>query len=650
MRILEVIPIAKGLPFESLSYFSLRDVPIGTIVTVSIRKKIVDALVISSEDISASKGSIKASDFKLKKIIDVKGVSVLPDIFWSSVQKTARHFISSVGATAFSLLPTIFWQTYEKLENKNDEKTKIENKLQPEKLVLQAPLEERISFFKSSIRESLARKRNVIFCVPTIHDLYFWENALKKGIEDHVYSFHSELGKKEFLRRYNLLKNESRSALIIVTPIFLFLSFLIDNLGDIILEKEGSPAFKEMIRPYIDYRFFAEMASSELKTRLVYSDTILRIETLYRLEQKELSEMRPPVFKLPRQSEIILVDQKKDWLTSSQNNNLSDQSKADLGMKNKEFFALGRDIHELIKKNLAEKKHIFLFTLRKGLSGITTCQDCSTVLLCDHCSAPLVLYNTLEKNRIFICNKCKKKKDAEVKCSVCGSWNLKPLGIGIERVITELDRKYNKSKIFRIDKETAKNHKQAQKIIDDFYKTPGAILVGTEMAFYYLRKKISFGAIVSFDSLWSIPSFKINEKIIRLLVALDEITHEKIIIQSKNINEQLLIDFKERNFIQFYRSEIEVRKKLSYPPFSTLIKISYRGSREAVEKEKNNLTNLFKNYNPNIFMAFIPKIKKVYILQAILKLNNLNIDEGLRKLLANLSPAFSIQVDPEDPI
>ncbi|KKQ35496.1 MAG: hypothetical protein US50_C0013G0010 [Candidatus Nomurabacteria bacterium GW2011_GWB1_37_5] len=68
MRILEVIPIAKGLPFESLSYFSLRDVPIGTIVTVSIRKKIVDALVISSEDISASKGSIKASDFKLKKI------------------------------------------------------------------------------------------------------------------------------------------------------------------------------------------------------------------------------------------------------------------------------------------------------------------------------------------------------------------------------------------------------------------------------------------------------------------------------------------------------------------------------------------------------------------------------------------------------
>ena len=39
MKIIDVIPIAKGIPQEKLSYFTSKDVSIGALVSVPVRKK-----------------------------------------------------------------------------------------------------------------------------------------------------------------------------------------------------------------------------------------------------------------------------------------------------------------------------------------------------------------------------------------------------------------------------------------------------------------------------------------------------------------------------------------------------------------------------------------------------------------------------------
>ena len=73
MNIVTVIPLARGIPTENLTYFTLKEIPLGSLVSVPLRKKFIDAIVINIESASNQKGSIKTSDFKLKKLENIKG-------------------------------------------------------------------------------------------------------------------------------------------------------------------------------------------------------------------------------------------------------------------------------------------------------------------------------------------------------------------------------------------------------------------------------------------------------------------------------------------------------------------------------------------------------------------------------------------------
>ena len=47
MFIIEVIPIVKSIGVDTLSYFTSKEVPIGAIVNIPLRKKMVQGIVTS---------------------------------------------------------------------------------------------------------------------------------------------------------------------------------------------------------------------------------------------------------------------------------------------------------------------------------------------------------------------------------------------------------------------------------------------------------------------------------------------------------------------------------------------------------------------------------------------------------------------------
>lgn len=251
------------------------------------------------------------------------------------------------------------------------------------------------------------------------------------------------------------------------------------------------------------------------------------------------------------------------------------------------------------------------------------------------------------------------QKDPETKCANCGSWNLIPLGIGTDTVFEEIKERFPKIKIFKFDKESAKTAKEAEKILKEFEKNPGSILIGTEMAFYYLKEKVDLSIVASFDSLWSIPNFKMSEKIIQILLSIFSKTEEKIIIQTKNEKDPALLAVKSENLLPFIREELEDRKNLGYPPYKRFIKITYLGDKESSIEAKRTLRELFKEYNPEIFSGFIAKNKNKYVTNVLIKLEpkkwslpelsaGSSIDQNLFNLLSSLPPSYEISVDPED--
>jgi primosomal protein N' (replication factor Y) len=203
--------------------------------------------------------------------------------------------------------------------------------------------------------------------------------------------------------------------------------------------------------------------------------------------------------------------------------------------------------------------------------------------------------------------------------------------------------------IFRIDTDTVKNHKKAKELVDKFYKTPGSILIGTEMAILYLDETIENSIVASIDSLFAIPDFRGNEKIMNILLKMRQLSQNKFIVQTRSVDEPVFEYAIKGNIADFYRSEIVEREQFAYPPFVTLIKITYQGMRNEVVEEMKRLKEFLSPYTVQIFPAFIETVKGKYVMHALIKADKKTWpDETLVKKLQSLPPHFTVKIDPDN--
>jgi len=640
MKIVSVIPLKKGILKGDLTYFSSLDISTGDIVSVPLRGKTTLALVSSTEELKDKKSNVKGMDFNLRKVIQSKGPSIILPEFLNSIFDSSKYFAQNKNNAITSLLPNIFIEKYDEISKFINSKIKNSNKdvtvktIKNEKLLLQYATADRISIYKTLVRESFARGQSVFLVLPTEFDIDKFAEQLSKGIEEFTFSTHSGISTKNNLITYKKILTSTHPVLIIGTPPSLAIPR--KDIGVIILEHESSNAYKMMRRPYFDLRVFVEVYASKINAKLIIADEILRYETIGRKDTENLNPLYPLSFRIDFAGEIDILG------------------------KSEKFKILEDESIEKIKSTLSNKKNVFIFSLRKGLATMTICKDCGETVSCDKCGAPLVLYSSHRgQKRMFVCNKCIRDVDGDLACISCGGWNLIPLGIGTDTVYEETEKLFPKVKTFKLDKESAKTGNGARRIIKEFEENPGSILIGTEMAFFYLKEKVALSIIASFDSLWSIPNFKMSEKIIQIIFSIINNTKDSFIIQTKNNNDEALLAIKSRNILSFIREELEDRKNLGYPPYKRFIKITYLGDKEETIKAKKILEETFEKYSPEIFSGFVAKLQGKYATNALIKINpynwslpelstNSTIDEVLYDKLLSLLPVFEISVDPED--
>jgi len=588
MKIISVIPFKKGIPKGDLTYFTSLEISLGDIVTVSIKSKKTLALVTSVEELKDKKSNVKGMDFNLKKVIDNKGSSIFLKEYLDTIFVTARYFAQNKNYMMTSLIPNIFIEKYDHIAktiiNSKENIFKNQTSIKSEKLLFQVPFEDRISIYKTLVRESFARNKSVFFVLPTQTDIDKFKNHLSKGIEQFTFLIHSGISPKKNLSACEKILSSKHPVLIIGTAPFL--SIPRNDISTIILEHENSNAYKTVGKYNIDLRVFVEIYASKINAKFILADEILRYETIGRKDIDNLAPLYPLSFRIDFGGDIEILG------------------------KNEKFKVLKEESIEKIESTISNKKNVFIFSLRKGLATMTICRDCAETISCIECGSPLVLFTSHQgKKRIFVCNRCQKDMDGDTVCPSCQSWNLVPLGIGTDTVYEEIEKLFPKVKIFKLDKESAKNATGAEKIVKEFEENSGAILVGTEMAFSYLKESVPLSIIASFDSLWSIPNFKMSEKIIQILISIINNTKKKLIIQTKNESDRTLKAIESRNLLSFVREELEDRKNLGYPPYKRFIKITHLGDKEQTIKARKMLEETFKEYSPEIFSGFVTKLQ-----------------------------------------
>jgi len=626
MKLVSIIPITKGILKKELTYFSTKDVSPGNIVTILLRKKEVEGLVVGVKDLKEEKTSLRKGDFELKKIQSVKtGVSLSPE-FVTAIQKTAKYHVVGAGALLYRLLGEQALTTKARPQTPVSTHTKEHS---PETLALQTSLEERIGFYKTYIRECFAKKESLFICFPTHEDIVTMEEYIKKGVEDYICILSAEISKKQLTQNLNKQRESEHPLVVMGTASFLYT--LGEETKTIIIEHESSPLYKTFIPPLFDIRTCIRFLAKETGRKLILADTILQTETIWELKESLIESIPLTNFRFPKKHERIIVDTKTEETGA--------------------WSPIKKETREHIKRHLSSGKNVFLFVLRKGLAPYTMCSDCKKILLCETCSTPLTLYKQKDKQtRIFMCNTCTQETTTHRVCPYCQSWNLTPLGIGTQHIEEYIQKEFKETPTFILDQVHAKTKPQAKKIISAFEQEKGAILIGTELALHQQLGEIPLVVVVSFDSLFAIPSFRIHERILHLLIHLEEVASSCLIVQTKNTTGGVLRAFETGTLLQYYNNEIQEREDFLYPPFSTLIKIipDVRTSKEDI---KQIAQELFSVYKPNLFITTYNKQKLPAILLKIpykqWNTRAKEIDQSLFETLSSLPPTWVIHVDPE---
>lgn len=633
MVILSILPIARGIRKDVLTYFSSEDIPVGSIVGIPIRKKEVTGIVIDAKDALTEKANIKDMGFTLKKIVNKNSLS-LPKSLVDAATNIGTDAVASAGAVLATLIPSLCLEspgTFFKHTSLSERANGFDT------LAIQSIDSERFDTYKSIIRESLAKKRSVAVLVPTEEVGRMLEVALSKGIAERTISFIGLKSKRSLSEWYRSAHDSAVPKLMIGT--YQMLSLLPSSVGTIILEREHSSFYKLRREPFLDIRHVAREAAKSLGVRIIYGDSLLSVETLARVKEGKTQEYSRVSKRSTHKIQTLLVDMKS-----------AVEGEKDI------FRVISPDLEEMIRYAVSAKKRLFIYSARRGLSTQTLCRNCGQVVLCKECESPVVLHGQNPETRKFICHHCGRSRSALEQCVKCGGWDLVSYGIGIERIKEEVE-KIAGQEVIQIDSDTCKSPKEVIKKIDEFLAagsangTGGAssILVGTDLAVSALQpESVEFAAIPAIDSLASLPDFRTNERLMHVLLDVKARATECLLVQSRNTDHCLIDQALTGDLELFAKDEIRKRKEFGYPPYQRLVKLTISGKKDRVREDVAEVSERLRSFKPRVFPAFIKSTDGDTHMHIMLKIAPTDWpNRELSSILLSLPPSVKIDTTPQ---
>ena len=222
------------------------------------------------------------------------------------------------------------------------------------------------------------------------------------------------------------------------------------------------------------------------------------------------------------------------------------------------------------------------------------------------------------------------------------------MGIGIDRVATEIRELFPDIDLFQVDADSTKTPAQIDNIIEQFKNRPGSILLGTELVLIHIKEKIEHVAVVSMDSLFAMPDLRIPEKIMYTLIRLRTLSDRTILVQTRRPEERIFEYGLKGNLSDFCRGELEARKRFGYPPTKTLIKVTIEGKRDPIALLMADIRTKIEPYDIDIFPAFTSTVRGNSIIHGLIKIDPATWpDTELIDKLRSLPPNVSVKVDPE---
>ena len=345
----------------------------------------------------------------------------------------------------------------------------------------------------------------------------------------------------------------------------------IPNLGLIIIDEEHDSSYKSESSPRYDAKEVALQIAQDNKIPLLLGSATPDISTYYNATEKKnitLLELtkRANNAQLPK---VEIVDLKQELATGNRS-------------------MLSRELYKDIEENLKNKQQTILFLNRRGFSTFIMCRECGYTVKCDNCNVSMTYHGYENKLK---CHYCGAEKPVVTKCPECGSEKIRYFGTGTQKLEQEIIKQFPGSTTIRMDVDTVSKKNSHEQILNKFKNENIDILIGTQMVVKgHHFPNVTLVGVIAADSSLNIDDYRATERTFQILTQVAGRAGRgelpgKVIIQTYNPENFSIQAAQKQNYLEFYETELALRKQLKYPPFCDIIVMRFEGKNENLIKQ-----------------------------------------------------------------
>ena len=480
------------------------------------------------------------------------------------------------------------------------------------------------------IQSVINKGKTAIVLVPEISLTPQMVDRFLARFGDCIAVLHSKLSIGERNEQWKNLKEDKYKILIgarsaIFAPI--------KNLGIIIIDEEHDSSYKSDMSPKYNAKEIAKYIAKKNDIPLVLGSATPEITTYSK--SKNIIELtkRANNSNLPT---IEIVDLRKELANGNRS-------------------IISQKLHDEIEENLRNKKQTILFLNRRGFSTFVMCRDCGYTLKCKRCNISLT-YHSYENE--LKCHYCGYTMKNITVCPSCKSKNIRHFGSGTQKLEEIIQKEFPTCSTIRMDIDTVTKKNSHEDILNKFKNENIDILIGTQMVVKgHHFPNVTLVGVIAADSSLNMGDFRANEKTFDLLVQVAgragrENLPGKVIIQTYSPENFCIQCSKNQDYKEFYKTEIELRKQLKYPPFCDIILFGISSfNKEEIQKASEKLYAILKKYSEDKLQVMPPlpapidKIKNRYrwrivtkckLSNSVIKIINKSLEEFYKLKYKNI--------------
>jgi len=399
--------------------------------------------------------------------------------------------------------------------------------------------------YLQAVKATLEAGRGAIVLVPEIALTPQAVERFQARFGDVVAVLHSALGQGERYDEWQRLRRgEARVCVGPRSAVFAPLS----NIGLIVVDEEHEASYKHEGDPRYDARTVAERRAEGHGAVLLLGSATPRPESALsvpRLRLRSRVDGRP----LPR---VEILDMR----------------------------GLHHPLHPETRMALADLRRArgkgIVLLNRRGWSNFLSCRSCGEVWMCPNCEVALVLHRS---GNFVACHHCGYREAVPSRCGACASVAVARHGAGTERIEHELADALGDADfpVLRLDADSTGLGARGR-TLERFASAPAGLLVGTQMVAKGHDFPVQLGVVLDADQTLRFPDFRSEERTFALVTQLAGRAGRagvagRVLVQTLAPDAQSIAFASRHDADGFLAEELVRRRALSYPPFSSLIRI-----------------------------------------------------------------------------